>query len=293
MTLYKGAIEAGGTKFNCAIMSEQREIIAQTRIPTTSPEETIGKVIAFYHENADRNLKVSSVGLACFGPLDLNLNSDQYGSITQTPKPNWSNVPIRNMLMNSLSVPVFIETDVNAAALAEYKWGNAQTAEVCVYVTIGTGLGGGLVIDGRPIHGLVHPEMGHMLVNIPDNTHGCCPFHDNCAEGLASGTAMRHIWKQTAEDFDENHPAWELESEVLAKFCHNLMMILSPNKIILGGGVMGQSLLIEMVRTKLEKSLAGYISFPKGVKISDVIVETGLGELSGLYGAFALTTQED
>ena len=291
MSQYFAAIEAGGTKFNCAIIGHDRVIHAQTRIPTTTPDETLSRAVEFFNQHRS-SFDFSALGLASFGPLDLNPASATYGNITKTPKPHWSDSPITAYLAEALQVDVQVDTDVNAAALAEYRWGAAQRAEVCIYVTVGTGVGGGVVVHGKPVHGLVHPELGHMLVEVPDDVKGVCPFHGNCVEGVASGAAMAKIWQQPAETLTRDHRAWQVETDVLAQFCHNLMISFSPNKIIFGGGVMAQQHLLDTLVSKTEQRLADYIAFPGGISLSDIICHPGLGTHSGLFGALALVLQD-
>lgn len=288
MTEYFAVIEAGGTKFNCAIMNAEREIFSETRIATTTPEETLRNVVDFFQEQKAKGFGFEKLGLGTFGPVDLDPKSKHYGYITATPKPHWSFTPITQTLESELDCEVTIDTDVNAAALGEYRWGAAQGCNVCVYVTVGTGVGGGVIIDGKPLHGLIHPEIGHMLIGEVDNVAGVCPFHGNCVEGLASGTAMGKIWKTPAETLDDNHPAWDLEAKVLSKMCHNLLMTLSPQKIILGGGVMSKPGLLPKVVSYTEQSLKDYLCLPAETSLADIIRETGLGQRSGLFGSLAL-----
>lgn len=288
-TQYVAVIEAGGTKFNCAIIDNNRKIISETRINTTMPEETLSQVIEFFNEQKRLGFNFKTLGLACFGPLDLNKESPSYGSITSTPKAGWSNTKITSILEESLDCNINIDTDVNAAAIAENKWGNAQDAQVAIYITVGTGLGGGVVINGEPLHGMIHPEIGHTLINPPQNIQGVCPFHENCAEGLASGRSMSKIWNQPAETLADDHPAWDIQAQVLGTFCHNLLLSFSPHKIILGGGVMSKVGLLDKVIEYTEQSLAEYLTLPIGITFKDIIKPPGLGERSGLFGAYALT----
>lgn len=285
---YYAVIEAGGTKFNCAIVDSGRNIYAEQRIATTTPKETLSLVSAFFLAQRSSGYDFESLGLACFGPLDLHTDSPSYGYITATPKENWSNTAIADLLEHSLNCRVVIDTDVNAAALAEYRWGAAQHAKVCIYVTVGTGVGGGVVIDGKPLHGLIHPEIGHMLVPPPAGIQGVCPFHGNCVEGLASGTAMSKIWQQPAESLAADHPAWDTQAKVLAALCHNLLVTFSADKIVLGGGVMNKLGLVEKVIEYTSESLQGYLTMPPQMSLSDVICGPGLEQRSGLFGALAL-----
>lgn len=286
---YKAVIEAGGTKFNCAIVDDDRNVYGQTRISTTTPDETLGSVFAFFQQQRIAGYPFDALGLACFGPLDLNPNSASYGYITATPKPYWSNTPILNRLKRELDCEVYIDTDVNAAALAEYHWGAAQSTSVSIYITVGTGVGGGVIINGKPLHGLIHPEIGHMLIPAPEGIQGACPFHGNCVEGLASGTAMSKIWQQPAETLINEHQAWDVQAQVLARLCHNLIVSYSAEKIVFGGGVMAKPGLLDKVIAYATTSLAGYVTFPSGYSLDKIICLPGLGQQSGLFGALALT----
>lgn len=285
---YYAVIEAGGTKFNCAVVTPERDIVAEIRIPTTTPEDTLAKTIGFFQQQRQAGYLFSRMGVASFGPLDLNPASSTYGYITKTPKPNWSSTDVAGRLAKELDCDVVIDTDVNGAALGEYRWGAAQGSAVAVYVTVGTGVGGGLVINGKPLHGLVHPEIGHMLVQPPTGVTGVCPFHTNCVEGLASGTALGKIWSQPSHTFTDDHPAWDGLAEVLGDMCHNLMVTLSAQKIILGGGVMQKHGLIEKVVAATRSKLNDYIVMPEGSSLESIICLPGLGTRSGLFGALAM-----
>ncbi len=287
MKIY-AAIEAGGTKFNCAIFDENRNKLDSIRLDTTTPDETLSWTIDFFQAQRDKGMQFEALGVASFGPLDLDKRSPTYGYITATPKPNWSNIDLIGPLADALNCPVALDTDVNGAGLAEYTWGAGQNCESLVYITVGTGLGGGVIINGKPLHGLVHPEIGHMLLPKIDGVTGHCPFHENCAEGYAAGRSMEHMWGQPAHTFEPSHPAWTRQVEVLAQVCHNLLVSLSPQKIIMGGGVMAQSHLLPRVIEATSQSLHGYLTLPPHLSISDVIVPPQLGDISGLFGAFAL-----
>ncbi|WP_340680463.1 ROK family protein [Paraglaciecola sp.] len=285
---YYAVIEAGGTKFNCAIVDANRTIYAQTRINTSTPDETIAQTIDFFKQQMLAGYVFKQLGLACFGPLDLAKKSKTYGCITATPKLHWSNTPIVTMLEQALKCKVYLDTDVNAAALAEYRWGAAQGTSVSIYITVGTGVGGGVVINGFPVHGLVHPEIGHMLVPPPEGIQGVCPFHGNCVEGLASGAAMGRIWKKAAETLPDEHRAWDIQAQVLARLCHNLIIGYSAEKIVLGGGVMAKPNLLDKVIAYTQTSLADYVTFPQGSSLHSIICLPSLGQHSGLFGALAL-----
>lgn len=288
MSQYYAVIEAGGTKFNCAMFDAQHNILSQNRIPTTTPAETLDACIEFFLAQKQAGLMFSQLGLACFGPLVLNQNSNKYGYITKTPKPGWSDTPILARLKNALECDVAIDTDVNAAALAESRWGAAKNTQVSVYVTLGTGVGVGVVINGNTLKGLIHPEAGHMLIPAPEGIEGQCPFHGNCVEGLASGKALSKIWGRPAETLEDDHRAWDIQAQVVAKLCHNLLVSYSPQSIVLGGGVMAKPGLLDNVIGYTETSLQGYLDFPDGVSLSSLITLPGLGEMSGLKGALGL-----
>jgi len=279
MAEFWGAIEAGGTKFNLAIGKGPDELIAERRVPTTSPEETLAEVISFFKDHDP----VSAIGLGCFGPVDL-----AGGCITNTPKPGWQDFPIVPTLENALQTPVVFDTDVNAAALAEGRWGAAKGLQNHVYITIGTGVGGGVVVNGQAVHGLIHPEVGHMRVKRHEDDldfEGICPFHKDCLEGLASGPAMKQRTGVAAEHLDIEDIAWDIEAEYLAQMCHNLCLVLSPEKIVLGGGVMAKPGLLAKVQKAFVATLNGYMNVPDD---GNYIQATALGGIAGLYGAFAL-----
>lgn len=295
MSLY-GGIEAGGTKFVCVVASGPEDIRAETRFPTTTPEETLEKVITFFQrEMASANEALKGIGIACFGPVDLNHKSPSYGYITSTPKQHWQNVDIVGLVSRALNLPVTLDTDVNAAAVGEGVWGAGKGLENFVYLTIGTGIGGGAVVNGRPVHGLVHPEMGHMRIPHDwkeDAYDGCCPYHGDCWEGLAAGPAIKLRWGQSAEMLPADHPAWDLEAKYLGMALTNIVLMLSPQRIILGGGVMQQPHLFPLVRAKTQIYLNQYIQSPVILnEIDQFIVPPGLGNRAGVMGAVALAQQ--
>lgn len=292
MSKYYAAIEAGGTKFNCAIFDEQRMLHVEKRIATTKPEETLQQVVGFFQRQRHAGYHFDSLGLACFGPVDLDPISPTYGNITATPKPFWSNTPVLTYLTQALECRGSIDTDVNAAAIAEYKWGAAQGNTVCIYITVGTGVGAGILINGKPLQGVLHPELGHTLIPAPEGITGICPYHGNCVEGLASGKAMGEIWQQPAQDMADEHPAWDIQAQVLGRFCHNLFVAYSPQKVILGGGVMNKPGLLEKVRKYTKQSLSGYLALPSHLKLGEMICGPGLKQQSGMLGALALCLNE-
>jgi len=290
MNIY-GGIEAGGTKFVCMVAGGPEDVREEIRFPTTTPDETIGRSIDFFRQH----LPLKAVGVACFGPVDLNPLSPTYGSITATPKPGWSNTDITGRLHAALDLPVAFDTDVNGAALAEYRWGAARDCDPVLYLTIGTGIGGGCLINGKPMHGLVHPEMGHIrLPRDPkvDPYPGFCPFHGDCFEGLAAGPAMRLRWGQPAETLPVNHPGWELEAHYIALALSDLVCTLSPKRIVLGGGVFDHPGLIERVRVSVQELLNGYVQSPTILEhIDEYIVRPGLAGRAGVLGAIALAME--
>jgi fructokinase len=236
------------------------------------------------------------VGIGSFGPVDPDPGSPTYGQITTTPKPGWQNVDMLGRIRSALGVPVAFDTDVNAAAFGEHRWGAAQGLDTFVYITVGTGIGGGAMVEGSLLHGLVHPEMGHF--RIPHDTErdpfpGTCPFHGDCWEGLAAGPAIEERWGERGEDLPEGHPAWALEAHYLAQGLTAIVCILSPQRIILGGGVMSRLLLFPMVHSELQDLLGGYIDDPAIIEaIDETVVPPGLGDRAGVLGAIALAARE-
>lgn len=292
MTKLLAGVEAGGTKFVCAVGTDDGEIRAQCRFPTTSPDETLHQAICFFRDQQAAFGPVAALGIAAFGPLDLRPDSASYGHITSTPKPGWADTDLLGRLGRVTSGPVVIDTDVNAAALAEWRWGAAKGLDSVVYMTIGTGIGGGALLDGRPVHGLVHPEMGHILVphdRDADPFPGWCPFHGDCLEGLAAGPAIEKRWQVRAEDLPHDHPAWELEAHYLALGLTTIICTLSPQRILLGGGVMQQTQLLPMIRAKVVSLLNGYVQAEAITRgIDDYIMPPKLGGRTGIMGALAL-----
>lgn len=281
-----GAIEAGGTKFVCGIGNEHGEVIERISIPTTTPEETMGQVIDFF-----KNKEVDAIGVGSFGPVDLDVSSPTYGFITSTPKKYWNQFDLVGGLKKRFDVPIGFDTDVNAAALGESVWGAAKGLDSCLYMTVGTGIGVGAVAEGKLIHGMLHPEMGHILVrrHEKDAYQGSCPFHGDCLEGMAAGPAIEARWGKKGVDLAADSGVWELEAYYLAQALVNYILVLSPQKIIIGGGVMKQEQLFPLVREHTVKLLNGYIQHENILKnIDQYIVPPGLGDNAGLCGALAL-----
>lgn len=296
MSKLYGGIEAGGTKFVCAVGSGPGDIREELRFPTTRPAETIGRALEFFKvQQARLGQPLDALGIAAFGPLDPDPASPDFGHITSTPKPGWRDTDLLGPFQAALGIPVGFDTDVNGAALAESLWGAAQGLDTILYLTVGTGIGGGGMIGGRLMHGLVHPEMGHMRIphdRQADPYEGFCPFHGDCWEGLAAGPAIERRWGTRAELLPADHPAWALEAEYLALGLHNLICSLSPQRIILGGGVMSQPWLLPQVRARTLELLQGYVQSPAILEqIDQYIVAPGLGAQAGVLGAFALARQ--
>lgn len=287
-----GAVEAGGTKVLCAVGTGAADLVDVTRIDTTTPDETLGAAVDYFRHWQARHDPVDALGIASFGPLDLDPASATYGHLTTTPKAGWAGTDIAGVFERGLGLRVAIDTDVNAAALGEWRHGAAQGLDVVAYITVGTGIGGGAVIHGTPLHGLVHPEMGH--VRIPhdlgaDPFPGVCPYHGDCLEGLASGPAIAARWDQPGELLPSDHPAWPVEARYLALALHGIVCTLSPQRIVLGGGVMAQPGLLPLVRRELVALLGGYVRVPLlGPDIDRYVVAPALGTRSGLIGALAL-----
>jgi fructokinase len=294
MPLY-GAIEAGGTKFVCAVGTNPDDLRNEIRFPTTTPEETIGQAVDYFEEQA-ADEPLDAIGIASFGPVDPNPDSPTFGYITTTPKPDWADTDFAGVVSRALEVPVGFDTDVNGAALGEYRWGAAQGLNTFIYLTIGTGVGGGGLVNGELMHGLIHPEMGHIyLPPHSDDPHpeGFCPFHGNCLEGMINGPALEKRWGQPGETLPVDHPAWDLEAHYLAYGLVNFICTLSPQRIVLGGGVMEQRHLFPMIRQKVRELLNGYVQSPAILEqIDDYIVPPGLGNKAGILGAIALAERQ-
>jgi fructokinase len=284
-----GGLEAGGTKFVCAVGSGPDDIQDEVQFPTTTPEETIGRAIDFFRAHEG---KLTAIGIASFGPVDPDPASPTCGFITTTPKPGWSDTDLAGAVRRALSVPVGFDTDVNGAALGEHRWGAAQGLNTFLYLTIGTGIGGGGMVGGKLMHGLIHPEMGH--IRLPhdldaDPFPGICPFHGDCLEGLACGPAIDSRWDQSPETLPPDHPAWKLEAHYLALALVNYICTLSPQRIILGGGVMKERSLFPRIRAEVQDLLNGYVQAPEILDdIDHYIVPPALGDRAGVLGAIAL-----
>jgi fructokinase len=277
-----GAIEAGGTKFVCAVGNEAGDIVERATIPTLTPDETMPQVIDFF-----RQYELKAIGIGSFGPVDLDMQRPSYGSITTTPKLAWRNYPLRKVIKDAFSVPVGFQTDVNAAALGELHFGAAKGLDSCLYLTVGTGIGGGAVANGKVVQGLSHPEMGHIYIRRHPNDpyEGKCPYHRDCLEGLAAGPAIEERWGKKGQELEGQKEVWEIEAYYLAQALAQYILILSPQKIILGGGVMKQTQLFPLIRQNVQDLLNGYVELPD---LESYIVPPGLGDNAGITGALVL-----
>lgn len=282
------ALESGGTKMVAALSRGPGEIIAYEKIATTAPRETINRLVGFFEREQSIHGKAEALAIGTFGPADLEVGSATYGFITSTPKPDWSQTDLLGPLRNAVGdVPVVFETDVNAALFGEANWGSAKGFKHSAYFTVGTGIGGGLIVDGSLLHGSGHPEMGHMRVmrHPDDDFAGVCSFHGDCLEGLACGPAIEKRWGRKAEEMPADHPAWELEAYYLAQACVNVLTIAPVEKIIFGGGVMHQKQLLKMIRQKVIELLNGYLNLPDA---GELVVLPELGDYAGILGCVAL-----
>lgn len=284
-----GALEVGGTNVIASIGNPQRGVMQRASFATAAPQETIEQVVSFF-----KVFEIKALGIGAFGPLDLNPASKTYGYITDTPKEEWQNYPLLPTLRDALNVPTEIDTAVNAAALAENRTGAGKGTKNMLYVTVGSGIGGGLLIDGVPVHGLVHPELGHMIItplaqdSMPD---GVCPFHKHCLEGLAGSVAMEKRWGLPPKLMTQDHPAWALEAAYLSQMCANAILMLSPEIIVLGGEVMQQNpALYQMIRERTLRLLGGYVASERMTAegMEKYIVPPQLGINAGVTGALLL-----
>ena len=281
-----GGIEAGGTKMVCAVGDESGKVMDRVSFPTRQPEETFRDLIDYF-----KGRDIQALGVGCFGPLDLNKDSKTYGYITKTPKKGWEYCDVVGTLKNALNVPVGFDTDVNGAVLGEVTWGAAKGAESAIYITVGTGVGVGVYVNGGLLHGLVHPEAGHMLLgrHPEDEYVSCCPYHKNCMEGLASGTAVSGRWGKKGVELADRDEVWELEAFYIGQAIANYVLAYSPQMIILWGGVMHQEKLFDMVRREAKNMLNGYIPHDMILNsMEEYIVPPALGEDPGIMGAIKL-----
>ena len=282
-------IEAGGTKFVCGIGTGPHDLKTE-QFPTSAPDVTLQSVIRFFREAGGSQLE--AVGIGSFGPVDLDPDSPGFGRITSTPKPGWSNFDLAGTIRKQLCIPVAFDTDVNTAVLGEARWGAAQGISDAVYLTIGTGIGGGAIVHGRVVHGMVHPEIGHLRIPhdiTRDPFAGICPFHGDCFEGLACGPAMQARWGDPAGTLPPEHPAWVLEAHYIALGLVNLTVTLSTKRILLGGGVMQQRHVFELIRKEFSRLLNGYVRHPNILYgLDSYILPPKLGSQAGVLGALVL-----
>ncbi len=281
-----GAIEAGGTKFVLAIGHAPDKIVARHIIPTTSPDETLGAAQTWFAAHG----ALTSLGIASFGPLELNKSEKNWGSITNTPKPGWQNCALAQYFQDALQCPIVIDTDVNGAALGEYHFGAGQGVSCLIYVTIGTGIGGGAIINGQPLQGFGHPEMGHIFPRRSAHDmdyKGHCPVHGDCLEGLASGPAIAARWGGSLSQLPQDHEAHDMVASYLAQLCHDLTAIIAAERIILGGGVMHSEGLLDRIVTKTQALSGGYFT----PRPQPYICKAGLVNDAGIMGALLLAQQ--
>ena len=287
-----GSVEAGGTKFVCAVGYGPEEMLAEVRFPTTTPAETLNQTIAFFKEREKTDGPMAALGIGSFGPVDIHPDSPDFGRISKSPKTRWIGADVYQPLKDAFNIPIGFDTDVNAAAYGEWRWGAAQGLDTFVYLTFGTGIGGGGMVGGKLMHGLVHPEMGHMRIPhdwSKDAYKGHCPFHGDCFEGLAAGPAIEERWGQKGETLEADHPAWDLQTDYVALGLTNLICTMSPQRIILGGGMMTQDHLFPMIRKKVLNTLADYVQASAILKdIDSYIVPPALRNQAGIIGGIAL-----
>jgi len=280
--MYYGSIEAGGTKFVCAIGDSNFNVVDRISFPTVKPDETLANVFEFFDK-----YELLSIGIGSFGPIDVNPTSSTYGYVTTTPKPHWGNYNFLGAVKGRYDFPIGWTTDVNVAALGEQVLGAAQGLNSCLYLTVGTGIGGGAVVGDEMLSGYSHPEMGHIIVrpHPEDDFAGVCPYHGNCLEGLASGPAIEKRFGVKADQLDKDHIAWTFVAHYIAQAVMSYALILSPEKVILGGGVMSQAHLFPMIREELKQLVAGYVVLPS---LEDYVVPPALGNNSATVGCFML-----
>ena len=288
-----GALEAGGTKMVCAVVEFDGnggwEVQDRVSIPTRMPEETIADMVEYF-----RDKKIEALGIACFGPIDLHKDSPTYGYITTTPKAGWANCDIVGPFAKELGIPVGFDTDVNGSLMGEANFGCAKGLENSVYITVGTGIGAGIMTNGKMLHGMLHPEAGHLtLKRHPQDEafESNCPFHESCFEGLASGPAIQKRWGKKGVELTDRAEVWEMEAYYIAQALVAYIMILSPEKIILGGGVMHQPQLLPLIRDEVKRQANSYIRTSQMENLDDYIVGASLGDDQGILGAACLAME--
>jgi len=284
-----GALEAGGTKMVLAIGNENGEIFEQVSIPTETPEITVPKIIEFFKEKS-----IDALGIGSFGPIDLNKSSLTYGYITSTPKLAWRNYDIVGNISSALQVPIGFDTDVNASALGEATFGCMKGLSSGIYITIGTGVGVGVYLNGGLLHGMLHPEAGHVLLNKHpmDSFEGVCPYHPNCLEGLASGPSIEKRWGKKAYELKDQSEVWELEAYYIAEGLVDYILTLAPHRIVIGGGVMHQEQLFPLIRKKVLELLNGYLQTSELSDIDHYIIPASLQDNQGIMGCLKLAALE-
>jgi fructokinase len=280
-----GALEAGGTKMVCALGKEDGTILEQISIPTTTPEETIPQIIEYF-----KSKDIVSLGIGSFGPVDVNKSSDKYGCILDTPKTAWKYYDLVGNIQKELNIPIGLDTDVNGSCLGEMTFGTSKGLDSVVYITIGTGVGVGASINGQLLHGMLHPEAGHILLkqHPEDNYKGKCPYHGTCLEGLAAGPAIEDRWGKKAIELKDNDKAWEFEAFYIAQALVNYILTLAPRRIILGGGVMHQTQLFPMIRQEVKKLLNGYLNTKEISDMENYIIPASLNDNQGIMGCIQL-----
>lgn len=289
MTMKLGALEAGGTKMVCAVGNENGEIFERISIPTETPDITMPKIIEYFKDK-----EIEALGVGCFGPIDLNRSSETYGYITTTPKLAWANYNIVGALKDALHIPVGFDTDVNGSALGEATWGITKGLENSMYITIGTGIGAGVISNGKLLHGMLHPEAGHVLLRKhPDDKYeGKCPYHKTCLEGLAAGPAIEARWGKKGVELADKKEVWEMEAYYIAQALVDYIVILSPQRIVLGGGVMHQEQMMPLVRQQVKEQLNAYIRTKELEDLESYIVLPSLDDNQGIMGALKLALDE-
>ena len=280
-----GALEAGGTKMVCAVGKEDGTILEQVSIPTSTPEETMPRILEYFSSK-----EIKALGVAAFGPVDVNPASPSYGFILDTPKIPWRQFDLLGSLKEKIHVPMGLDTDVNGSCLGEMTYGCAKGLDSVIYITIGTGVGVGVCSGGRLVHGMLDPEGGHVLLtrHPEDPNGGICPYHPNCLEGFASGPSIEARWGKKAVDLKDNPKVWEIESFYIAQALVDYIMVLSPQKIILGGGVMHQEQLFPLIRGKVKELIGGYLNTPELRDLDQYIVPASLGGDQGIMGCIKL-----
>ena len=280
-----GAIETGGTKIICAVGDITGRITDRLTFPTERPEVSVPKMIDFFRDKG-----IEAIGIGAFGPIDVISGSKDYGNIRKCEREGWSFYPLLRTVCDALGVPGEMDTDVNTACLAEYTYGAGKGKEILLYITVGTGIGIGITIDGRPIHGMMHPEGGHVgAIRHPDDTfRGTCPFHGDCIEGLACGPAIMERWGRPGAELSDKEEVWDMESHYLAQLVRNCMMTVAPNRVVMGGGVMQQSCLFPKIRRLVSEQVNGYMDCPETEDMDSYIVPSELGGDQGILGGFVL-----